>query len=273
MYTINFLAYAYDKHKHTPVYNSFIIPFTFFALHHNENSHVEIIVEDVDLFKRTYEKELKVLSRYHTDFLIRDYQVKHNRHIPNTYRFFEKPVVKSKYTYITDIDIMYLETNLVEKYEQFWPPNLPYNNIIRYPNSVRLTGVFMLKNDEYYTNDFLKIQKKYYDQNVPKNDEVILGQMCQEVHGLPNFDHRMRPIYGIHFSPNRGKGKQMELHASKIYYDKYMKLKSEYPELFALDLFEKLTIQLTQDFLIDKPKVKPKVKQVSINDLLRKIHS
>ena len=74
--------------------------------------------------------------------------------------------------------------------------------------------------------------------------------MCEEVHGLPNFDHRMRPIYGIHFSPNRGKGKQMELHTSKIYYDKYMKLKSEYPELFTFTLFKNLTEQLNNEFNI-----------------------
>ena len=29
--------------------------------------------------------------------------------MPNTYRFFEVPTVKSKYTYICDIDIMIME--------------------------------------------------------------------------------------------------------------------------------------------------------------------
>ena len=41
--------------------------------------------------------------------MIREPQHEINNHIPNTYRFFEIPTVDSEYTYISDIDIMFLE--------------------------------------------------------------------------------------------------------------------------------------------------------------------
>ena len=51
MYNINFIASAYDMlNKQT--YSNFLIPFAFFALLTNKNSHVEIIVENVNDFKK-----------------------------------------------------------------------------------------------------------------------------------------------------------------------------------------------------------------------------
>ena len=108
MYDINFIAYAYDK-KQDGKYESFLIPFTFFALTHNTNSHVEIIVNNKEKFKNKYKIELDSLRKIHDNFLIREPQHEINNHIPNTYRFFEIPTVDSEYTYISDIDIMFLE--------------------------------------------------------------------------------------------------------------------------------------------------------------------
>jgi hypothetical protein len=250
MYDINFLAYAYDKNKNDLTYNSFLIPFTFFALLNNDNSHVEIIVKNPEYFKKIFKKELELLQKFNNNFIIRKYQYKINHHIPNTYRFFERPVVESKYTYISDIDIMYLDKNITSLYEKKWPQNLPYNNMLRYKNNVRLTGVFMVKNNEYYTDNFFNIQNKYYKNHKRDNDEIILGKMCREVHGLPNFNHRFRPIYGIHFSPNRGTNKEMNLRTTKNYYDIYMEIKSNHEEFFKFKIFQKLTKQLTNNFII-----------------------
>ena len=182
--------------------------------------------------------------------MIREPEIKHNRHIPNTYRFFEKPVIDSTYTYITDIDIMFLEDNIVNKYKSFWPSGLPYNNILRYKDSVRLTGIHMIKTKEYFTKEFINVQKKRYENDSNENDEVVLGQMCKKVFGLPDFSHRVRPIYGIHFSPNRGNNKSMELVTSKIYYNKYLDIRSKYPEIFEFEVFKNLTNQLENEFII-----------------------
>jgi len=252
IYNINFLAYAYDKGK-SDTYASFLIPFTFFALLTNNNSHVEIIVNNINGFKKKYRNEIKILEEINNNFLIREPQFKPNRNIPNTYRFFEKPTIDSEYTYISDIDIMFLEDNIIPKYESFWPLNLPYNNILRVKNSVRLTGVHMVKTKKYYTKKLVMCQAKHYNLNKSGNDEIILGAMCREVFGLPNFKHRMRPIYGIHFSPNRGNNKRMALVTNKNYYEKYMDFKNKYKDLFDFDIFKKLTNQLLNQFIIKSP--------------------
>ena len=248
MYNINFIASAYDK-SNKQTYSNFLIPFAFFALLTNSNSHVEIIVENVNDFKKMFNLEIAALKKLNNNFLIRCPGFKKNKHIPNTYRFFEIPTVKAQYTYIADIDIMFLETDIVNKYKTFWPQRLPYNNILRNKDRVRLTGVHMVKTEEYFTKEFILTQQKTYLEG-SGNDEVVLGQMCQKVFGLPDFSHRQRPIYGIHFSPNRGKNKSMILKTSKIYYDKYMSIKSKYPKLFEFKIFQNLTNQLEKEFII-----------------------
>ena len=217
----------------------------------NENSHVEIIVQNRKAFLLKYSKEIESLKNINNNFLIRKAQYKLNNNVLNTYRFFEKPIIKSEYTYIADIDIMFLD-NLLPKYKANWLSNLCYNNILRQKNKLRLTGVHMVKTDKYYNNKFLQIQKKYYDKNKNKNDECILAEMCKEIHGLPNFNHRFRPILGIHFSPNRGKNKKMVLATNNKYYNKFMFIKNEYPKLFEYDIFKKLVNQLNNEFIIPK---------------------
>lgn len=248
MYNINFIASAYDK-PNKQTYSNFLIPFAFFALLTNRNSHVEIIVENVNDFIKMFYLEITALKKLNNNFLIRCPRFKKNKHMLNTYRFFEIPTVKAHYTYIADIDIMFLETDIVDKYKTFWPQGLPYNNILRNKNSVQLTGVHMVKTKEYFTKEFIMTQLKTY-LGGGGLDEIVLGEMCQKVFGLPDFSHRMRPIYGIHFSPNRGKNKSMILMTSKPYYDKYMKFKSLYPKLFEFKIFQDLTNQLEKKFVI-----------------------
>lgn len=248
MYNINFIASAHDK-PNKQTYSNFLIPFAFFALLTNKNSHVEIIVENVNDFKKMFLKELIALEEFNKNFLIRAHRCKKNRHSMNTYRFFEIPTVKAQYTYIADIDIMFLETDIVDKYKTFWPKGLPYNNILRNKNSVQLTGVHMVKTKEYFTKEFILTQQKTYLEG-SGNDEVVLGQMCQKVFGLPVFGTGRRPVYGIHFSPNRGKNKSLNLLTSKIYYDKYVSIKSKYPKLFEFKIFQNLTNQLKNEFII-----------------------
>jgi len=248
MFDINFIAYAIDK-KNNGLYEDFLIPFTFFSLLFNKNSHVEIIVLDPDNFKNKYNKEIESIKKINSNFLIRKPQYKLNKHWPNTYRFFEAPTVKSKYTYISDIDIIYLE-EILNKYLDSWPRDLPYHNRLRSIASCRLTGVTMVKNDKYYTDEFKKCQKKYYDMNYSENDELILGKMCKEIHGLPDINFKYRPIFGIHFSPNRGKGKRMELKTSKRYNETFLNIAKIYQDLFKYRIFNNLLNQLKNDFII-----------------------
>jgi hypothetical protein len=258
MFDLNFIAFAINDEKKGLNYEDFLIPFTFFALLHNENSHVEIIVLNPDNFKQKYKKELELINNINNNYLIRKPQYQLNKHIPNTYRFFEVPTVKSTYTYITDIDIMYLE-NILPKYLDTWSQiHLPYHNILRSPVSNRLTGVMMVKNEKYYTSAFKKCQKKYYNNFDPgsKNDEVILGNMCRDIHGLPDSNFKYRPIFGIHFSPNRGPTKRMALNTPKEYKDKFLEISQKYKNLFTYPIFKKLVNRLNDKFNIRIPKIK-----------------
>lgn len=247
MYDINFLAYAIDLNDGY-TYENFLIPFLFFCLLHNKNSHVEIIVLEPYKFKNRYQDEINYIKKINNNFLIRKPQYKINNNNPNTYRFFESPTVKSQFTYISDVDIMYLE-EILPKYLNTWPQNLPYHNIVR-PLTNRLSGLIMVKNNEYYTKEFLNIQKKIYDMNINKNDEMILYDMCKEVHGLPDYSFTYRSIFGIHFSPNRGLNKKMMLKVNKKYKDKFMNISEMYPELFKYKIFSNLLEQLMNDFII-----------------------
>ena len=248
MYTINFLAHAIDKTSDY-VYESFLIPYAFFAWKNNPNSHIEIVVIDKDKFQSHFSNEIEWLTSQNVNFLIRNQQKPMNRHLPNTYRFFEVPEVKAKYTYICDIDIMLLES-ILPHYEKNWPLNLPYNNKLRYRGVQRLTGVHMIKTELYYTPDWKQIQEKMYQVNESINDEFLLGEMCRVVHGLPPFSHRFRPILGIHFSPNRGPQKCMELETSQHYYDLFQSYFESYPELHKMKIFTDLKTQLETTFLI-----------------------
>jgi hypothetical protein len=258
MFDLNFIAYAIDL-KDSDLYEDFLIPFTFFSLLFNKNSHVEIIVLNPDKFKKKYSKSIASIKEINNNFLIRKPQYKLNNHIPNTYRFFEIPTVQSKYTYISDIDIMYLE-DILDKYLNTWPSGLrvnsitpsylPYHNILRTEQSCKITGVMMVKNDIYYTNEFIKCQKKYYNNNLAINDELLLGMMCKEIHGLPDYSFRYRPIFGVHFSPNRGKDKTMALKTRKLYYDTVLNIANKYQDLFKYDIFNNLLNQLKTDFIV-----------------------
>ena len=215
----------------------------------NKNSHVEIIVLDPNKFKNKYNKEIESITKINSNFSIRKPQYKLNRHVPNTYRFFEVPTVQSKYTYICDIDIMYME-DILNKYLDSWPRGLPYHNILRPTTNCRLTGVMMVKNDKYYTDEFRICQKKYYNMNYKENDEVILGKMCKDIHGLPDINFRYRPVLGIHFSPNRGKDKIMNLDTSKEYNETFLNIANKYQDLFKYRIFNNLLNKLKNDFIV-----------------------
>ena len=96
MYDINFFSYAWDKNNSFK-YQSFIIQYILFALSTNKNSHVEIIIPNVNEFEEKYKNELVLLKNFNSNFLIRKSKYEVNKNTLNTYRFFEIPVIKSKF--------------------------------------------------------------------------------------------------------------------------------------------------------------------------------
>ena len=255
MYDVNFMVYAWDP-PGTTLYSSFLIPYAFFVLHTHKNSHVDLLVSDVTAFKKLFHEEIAELQKYNTSFMIREPRFGRNRHPPNTMRFFEKPSVPATYTYITDVDIMFLDDTLLSSYKDNWPQGLPYNNMLRSTDSVRLTGVHMVKTEEYFTQALDESQKKHYELDHDENDEVTLGHMCAEAHGLPSYDHRFRPIHGIHFSPcrrNKENWQNMGLRTTRAYYDKFMEIAQHHNDFFGLSTLQELVRQLVEEFDVVEP--------------------
>lgn len=244
MYKLNFLACSIGK-----IYDDMLVPFLFFSLLNNKDSHVELVVVNKDKFLNTYKDELdKVNSIVGNNYIIRNYQNLFNKNIFNTYRFFEIPIIKAEYTYIIDIDIMLMEP-ILQKYLDNWPPNLIYSNILREKsNLLRLTGVHLAITEKFYTSQYLETINKHYYKNKNLNDEIILANMCSEVHSLPDKSFKFRPILGIHFSPNRGPNKSMNLITSINYFNKFNDIVNQYPELFEFKIFKYLNDLLHNKF-------------------------
>lgn len=247
MLDIVFLANAIGRR-----YEAFLIPFAYFALSTNPNSFVEIVVVSTAQFEKKYARSLHLLRQVHTNFMVRDMDRKLNKkHMKNTYRFLEVPHTKGLYTYIMDVDVMFLE-NIMPHFERNWPTNCVVNNIIRKSNSTikQLTGMHMVKTSEYYTEALLAEQDRTYRSPPHKVDEVILYRMVKKCHSLPPEAFQWRPVFGIHFSPNRGSGKSMQLKTSRKYRDAFAAHEARHPDLFALDEFRHLSDQLRDEFVI-----------------------
>ena len=246
MYSINFLSVAIGK-----VYEEMLPPYIFFCLLSNKNSFVEVVVEDKESFIETYTEELNAIKDiFGEQFLIRNISRPLTYHMKNTYRFFEVPVVKAKYTFIGDVDIMILES-ILNPYLDKWPKNntkVPYNNIVRL-NTKRLSGLHFVCTEDYYT-EILKQNQEILYMAPYANDEEILYTLCEMTFGKPDTNHSWRPVFGIYFSPNRGETKIMALKVSYLYYNLFTDISKKYNDLFNYASFKKLVKSLNTDFVI-----------------------
>jgi len=245
-YTVNFLACAIGE-----TYEALLPPFTFFALKSNPNAFVELVVRDPHAFLEAHGKALDgIASICGKHFMVRQFQHAQNKHIPNVYRFFEVPEVKATYTFITDVDIVVLD-NIVAAYAPKWEGNIrPYINFVR-PKAHRLTGVHFVHTERYYTNKMLDMQLAYYEQNKADNDEIVLYKLCARAHSILAKEHQWRKIGGIHFSPNRGAGKAMDLETTQRYSRLFTALARKHAALFALPQFAALVNQLKAFRIVD----------------------
>ena len=125
------------------IYKDFIPLFIMSNLYHNDKAFVEIgvdvdnydkIKDSIDLLKLKFQKKFLV-RKIDQDFNI--YQKKFKL-IPNTVRFFITPKIKTKYVYISDVDIINLQTDFQKIHvENMIKTGLPYSNIVR-PSGNRL---------------------------------------------------------------------------------------------------------------------------------------
>jgi len=125
--------------------------------------------------------------------------------MPNLVRFITEPLVKSNYVYISDVDIITLDTDITKKHiNNITSNNLKYSNIVRdYTKDQkhkRLTGLHFTKYENYYPiYDYSEICKL----GLFNHDEMFLYELMKKRHGEPNENVKWRPVHGIHVSPNR----------------------------------------------------------------------
>ena len=148
---------------------------------------------------------------------VRNYSADHSKRTrtTNTWRFLEVPSQPAKYTYIGDVDVFItssvLDPRRMQQMEHF---GLPYSNIIRAgENYPRLTGVMLVKTENFYTHKLVQAQRVL---DARGNDEHFLYRLVvaagMETPPKANSVDKWssyRPLHGIHLSLNRGPGKRL----------------------------------------------------------------
>ena len=176
-------------------YQQFITPYIFFALYHNNNAMAEIMTDNVDKYVRKNDGAMRVLNKYFKNrFMIRDIPRGIESH---TARFVVEPLTELEYTYMNDVDILILESNLVETHTAIMKEKRSYfSNRMR--GEKKLTGVHFVR-----TNPWYEQTKATRDSN-KLNDEEALYNIVNCTYGDPRqFTSDLRPIHGFHLSMNR----------------------------------------------------------------------
>jgi hypothetical protein len=184
-------------------YQDFAPLYAFSVLAHVPDAAVEIGVEDVNEFRTAHRRSMSVLERTFGvgKFRIREVPWKTpdgKRILPNSVRFVNEPIGRAEYVYIGDIDVIILETDLVEKHlKNMKDTGLPYSNAVR-ANTTRLSGLHFTRADVHYPLPNIDD----LDLNA-MNDEMVLYKIVERK-GLKIVpDNAYRPVHGIHVSPNR----------------------------------------------------------------------
>lgn len=193
-------------------YSHFIPLFCAALLYSNDNIDIEIGVSNSKLtdkeeqalnYLRNKFKDSKILIRYNMFNVNYDKSRWENSVYNgismgiNTIRFISEPIIKDKYTYISDIDIISFDKNFYNIHiNEMNKYNSIYSNIVR-TNTVEkhLTGLHFVETEKYYPLNLEGIR-------FTKNDEQVLYDIVKNNIGI-NEHLVLRPIHGIHMSLNR----------------------------------------------------------------------
>jgi len=193
-------------------YNQFIPLFVFSHLYDNNNTFVEVGYDDI--IDEEIQNSINYLHNlYPGRFLIRqqlvgqiNYMESFVKCAPNLTRFIFEPSVKSKYVYISDIDIICLEDNILKIHtDDMEKTGLPYSNIVREKSSPdqiyrRLTGLHFTPWKNYYPIPSFADLIENGDHH---HDEVFLYEIVKKRYPYFNYENKFRPVHGIHISMNR----------------------------------------------------------------------
>lgn len=188
------------------IYKDFAPLFIFSNLYHNKNCYVEVGMDNIDYTE--IKNSINILKKYYNDdfkifnakFDELDNGDKKYGIIPNTVRFVTTPTIKTEYVYISDIDIINLEKDILSIHvKNMERTNLPYSNIVR-PSKNRLSGLHFTKYVNYYPiPDYFDLCEK----GLLKHDELFLYELVKKKYPKFNYEEKYRPVHGIHVSLNR----------------------------------------------------------------------
>lgn len=176
-------------------YYPFAIIYPIFALAFNDNSLVEIGVEDYDYFYSIYKDIIEYYKKKYNDKIFFHNVKFYDKIMPNSIRFISKPYYKTKYVYIGDVDILILENILNFHINNIKNNKLDFSNHRRI-NTNNLTGLHFIEYD------------KMYPISIPKNidiykvsdEELLYHMMVNKGYKITDITDTNHPIHGYHVS-------------------------------------------------------------------------
>jgi hypothetical protein len=178
----------------------FVLPYIFSHLYFNKDAFVEIYVRsnnfDCEAINLLYDM-------FESSFTIKNlpFDVRERKMPESAFRFIMEPEVKLEYTYIGDVDILCLLSNIAESEgKKISEHGGIFINRIR-PSSKRLTGLHCVKTNPYY--DMTRNIRESIICN-SGSDEMMLYQIVDEaIGGLDQYKNDSMPDQGFHLSLNR----------------------------------------------------------------------
>ena len=184
-------------------YEHFVLPYIVSVLIHNDDSRVEICVEDPKRFMKENKKALRVLKQHTASsrYLIRkgDFRAAP----PESVRFLETPEVRTEYVYIADIDAVILGKITDDHVSTMSETGLPYANVIQgQPNvGTVLSGWHFTRFDAFYPVSIPEGTDVFLDR------KLLYDMICAKGHGLPPWlppsERKGKERHAIHISPNQ----------------------------------------------------------------------
>jgi hypothetical protein len=172
----------------------------------NPTATVEIGVENVASFMTAYGLAVDAIREQVPvgAFVIREgnFRTSSGQSIlPNSVRFVTTPQIISNYVYISDIDIITLDFDIIGLHTRYMGQSgLPFSNIVTHSRWLRLSGLHFTRYDAMYP------LPEYEDLMAEiRGDEALLYAIVERKIGLipPQEGKGFRPVHGIHVSPNR----------------------------------------------------------------------
>jgi hypothetical protein len=191
-------------------YKEFIPIFILSSLYFNKDAFIEIGVDSIMDIDKYTSNSLNLISNNYSNFIIREVDFsnkkingKEYKPCANIIRFIEEPITKNEYVYISDVDIISLEDVSKFHIEDMKSSGLGYSNIVRPKNDNsgwrRMTGLHFTKWENYYPIGDIEI---YAKKGMLNHDEVFLYEFVKSKNRI-DYEKTMRPVHGIHVSPNR----------------------------------------------------------------------